>query len=601
MKRVRKIELLAPAKDLETGIAAIDHGADAVYIGANAFSARRSAGNSPADIGALAEYAHLYGARVYVALNTIVKEEELGEVEELIWGVYRVGADAVIIQDTGILEMRLPPIALHASTQMDNRSVDKVRFLEECGMEQVVLARELSLEQIEEIAKHTSVSLEVFVHGALCTSFSGQCYISEALSGRSANRGECAQYCRLPYTLEDGKGRTLASKRHLLSLKDLNLSGHLEELLDAGVSSLKIEGRLKDIGYVKNVTAYYRERLDEILKRRPEYGRSSSGRTSTLFHPNPEKSFNRGFTTYFLKGRQKDIASPETPKSMGEPVGNVRDLGDRYFNLMGRKQISNGDGLCFINERKELQGFRVNRVENNQIYPAEMPRLEKGMALYRNYDHEFEKALLRKTAERKVSIDLILSENPFGFTLEAVDEDGMYALISHESAREEARTPQGQNIQNQLSKLGNTIFSLHIFRNELTENWFIPSSVLNEMRRKAVESLLRARKIGLKLHSKRPYPGYSEQSVPRSLSYLANVSNSKAAGFYKRYGAREIEPAFELERQRNVPLMFTKLCLRYQLGMCTKGSDDSPFVLTTGQHRLRVEFDCRNCEMQIRD
>jgi len=604
MKLIRKIELLSPAKNLETGIEAINHGADAVYIGAPLFSARSAAGNSIEDIKALVDYAHVFHAKVYVALNTILKDSELIEAEKLIYAIYRAGADAIIIQDMGILTLNLPPIAVHASTQTDNRSIEKVQFLEKAGCSQVVLARELSIKEIKDISDNTQVPLEVFVHGALCTSFSGQCYISQSLAGRSANRGECAQYCRLPYTLQDANGGVLSSNKHLLSLKDLNQSEHLEELLDAGVSSLKIEGRLKDIAYVKNITAYYRRKLDKIFERRPEYKASSSGETIHHFSPDPYKSFNRGFTSYFLHGRNKDIVSPETPKSMGEPIGIVNDLYGNYFTLKNGKPVHNGDGLCFTNERKELQGFRVNRTDGNKIYPAEMPRLLAGTPLYRNQDHEFEKTLAKKSAERNIGVDIVLEDNNFGFTLTAIDEDFHSASITVEFAKELSKKDQRANIKEQLSKLGNTPFQLKDFSNNLHENWFIPSSILGEMRRKVVERLLSVRKIAsfppVKRHlaTNHPYP-------EKALTYLGNVSNEQAKAFYLQHEVKNIDPAFELVPCPSVPLMFMKHCIKYQLGHCPKTKEKSqrlnePLTLLSGRNHLLLQFDCQNCLMELR-
>ncbi len=598
MKIARKIELLAPARNSEIGIAAIDHGADAVYIGAPKFSARSAAGNTLEDIQLLVEYAHRFYAKVYVAFNTILKDEELEEAECLIHQLYQIGVDALIIQDMGILELDLPPIALHASTQTDNRTLEKVQFLETAGFSQIVLARELSLKQIKEIASQTQVPLEVFVHGALCTSFSGQCYISQALSGRSANRGECAQYCRLPYTLKDNSGKILASNSHLLSLKDLNLSNHLEELLDAGVSSLKIEGRLKDIAYVKNITSYYRKKLDEILERRPEYQRASSGEATSFFLPNPTKSFNRGFTTYFLHGRNKDIASPQTPKSMGESVGNIDDLSSHYFTLKSKKAIHNGDGLCFLNEKKELQGFRVNKVEGNKIYPMEMPRLKSGISLFRNYDHEFERNLLKKSAERKIKLILSFEETAAGFSLTATDEDNCKASVFVTLNKETSLKPQEENIQKQLSKLGNTDFVLDSFSNKLINNWFIPSSVLSDLRRKVIDSLISVRKINRQRDFSKIQPS-NHSYIQENLSYLGNVSNIKAADFYKKHGVKNIHPAFELEAPNNIPLMFTKHCLLHQLGLCPDSKNNYPLTLSTGKHTLTVTFHCKECEMRV--
>ena len=602
MKTVRKIELLAPAKNAEAGIEAVNHGADAVYIGAPKFSARSAAGNSLNDIQQLIDYAHVFRAKIYIALNTILKDSELAETEQLIRNLYNIGADAIIIQDMGILNLSLPPIALHASTQTDNRSIEKVRFLEDAGFSQVVLARELSLKTIKEIASHTHVPLEVFVHGALCTSYSGQCYISQALSGRSANRGECAQYCRLPYTLQDANGKTMLSNKHLLSLKDLNQSDYLEDLLDAGVHSLKIEGRLKDVSYVKNITAYYRNKLNEIFERRPEYQAASSGKSIPFFVPNPNKSFNRGFTNYFLHKRNKSMASLETPKSLGESVGNVKDLSGNYFTFSGQTSIHNGDGLCFVNEKKELEGFRINRVDGKKIFPANMPRLNPGTTLFRNYDHEFEKILTKKSAERKIGIEFLLEENNFGFSLTAIDEDAYSASVTIELKKELSQKNQQANLQQQLSKLGNTPFQMNLLTNNLTDNWFIPSSILSELRRKTIETLLSVRKIAIYKPLKPVSPTF--HSYPEtSLSYLGNVFNDKAKAFYEQHGVKKIESAFETTTQKHVPVMFSKYCIKYQLGYCPKLETDKnvkePLFLLAGGNKLSLKFDCSKCEMQI--
>ena len=394
MIKQRPIELLAPAKNLECGIEAINHGADAVYIGA--------------------PRAHIYNVRIYVTVNTILHDEELPETEKMIWELYRAGVDALIIQDMGITRLNLPPIALHASTQMDNRTPEKVKFLSDIGFRQVVLARELSLEEIKKIHDTCPETLlEVFVHGALCVSYSGQCYVSQACYGRSANRGECAQFCRLAFDLVDSNGKTIEQNKHLLSLKDMNQSDNLEALLDAGATSLKIEGRLKDVSYVKNVTAYYRQKLDLIFKYRKEYVRASAGTVKTTFTPQLDKSFSRGFTDYFLRGRNPGIFSFSTPKSLGEEVGTVKEIRGNYFTVAGVKSFSNGDGLCYIDDNGRLQGFRVNRVENNKLFPQEMPRLKPKTRLYRNFDQEFDKLMQKKSAERKIAVDICLTENNF--------------------------------------------------------------------------------------------------------------------------------------------------------------------------------------------
>lgn len=601
----RPIELLSPAKDLNCGIEAINHGADAVYIGAPKFGARSAAGNSLEDIRELCEYAHLYEARIYVTLNTILKEEELEEAERMIWDLWRVGTDALIIQDMGITRLNLPPIPLHASTQTDNRTPEKVRFLEAAGFTQVVLARELSLNEIRRISEATTVPLEVFVHGALCVSYSGQCYLSAALSGRSANRGECAQYCRLPYTMVDATGTEIVTHKHLLSLKDMNRSDQLEALLDAGVSSLKIEGRLKDVGYVKNITAYYRKKLDAVLSRRPEYRRASAGRSTYTFEPVAEKSFNRGFTPFLLEGRTADITAFNTPKSLGEPVGTVKEIKGNSFTVAGLKQLNNGDGLVFFNRKGELEGFRVNRVEANRVFPLDMPQLAPKTPLYRNFDQAFDKLLAKPSAERKLSVEIEFLDNPFGFTLCMEDETGARIMLTEPFAKELARREQQDNIRTQLSKLGNTPFEVSKVVVGLSENWFVPSSLLADMRRRGVEKLLEARRARYPRETvKRVQPSVSIPFPERQLTYLGNVANGKARSFYQDHGVEQIDPAFELSPRKDVPLMFTKHCLRYSMGWCPTYQKDKspykePYYLLYKDTRLRLQFDCKHCQMLV--
>lgn len=601
----RPIELLSPAKDLNCGIEAINHGADAVYIGAPKFGARSAAGNSLEDIRELCEYAHLYEARIYVTLNTILKEDELEEAERMIWDLWRVGTDALIIQDMGITRLNLPPIPLHASTQTDNRTPEKVRFLEAAGFTQVVLARELSLNEIRRISEATTVPLEVFVHGALCVSYSGQCYLSAALSGRSANRGECAQYCRLPYTMVDATGTEIVTHKHLLSLKDMNRSDQLEALLDAGVSSLKIEGRLKDAGYVKNITAYYRKKLDAVLSRRPEYRRASAGRSTYTFEPVAEKSFNRGFTPFLLEGRTADITAFNTPKSLGEPVGTVKEIKGNSFTVAGLKQLNNGDGLVFFNRKGELEGFRVNRVEANRVFPLDMPQLAPKTPLYRNFDQAFDKLLAKPSAERKLSVEIEFLDNPFGFTLCMEDETGARIMLTEPFAKELARREQQDNIRTQLSKLGNTPFEASKVVVGLSENWFVPSSLLADMRRRGVEKLLEARRARYPRETvKRVQPSVSIPFPERQLTYLGNVANGKARSFYQDHGVEQIDPAFELSPRKDVPLMFTKHCLRYSMGWCPTYQKDKspykePYYLLYKDTRLRLQFDCKHCQMLV--
>lgn len=605
MIKQRPIELLAPAKNLECGIEAINHGADAVYIGAPRFGARAAAGNSIEDIKALVDYAHIYNVRIYVTVNTILHDEELPETEKMIWELYRAGVDALIIQDMGITRLNLPPITLHASTQMDNRTPEKVKFLSDIGFRQVVLARELSLEEIKKIHDTCPETLlEVFVHGALCVSYSGQCYVSQACFGRSANRGECAQFCRLAFDLVDSNGKTIEQNKHLLSLKDMNQSDNLEALLDAGATSLKIEGRLKDVSYVKNVTAYYRQKLDSIFKYRKEYVRASAGTVKTTFTPQLDKSFSRGFTDYFLRGRNPGIFSFSTPKSLGEEVGTVKEIRGNYFTVAGVKSFSNGDGLCYIDDNGRLQGFRVNRVENNKLFPQEMPRLKPKTRLYRNFDQEFDKLMQKKSAERKIAVDICLTENNFGFTLNINDENENSVSLTLQREKEPARTPQTDNLRNQLGKLGNTPFEARDIKIDLSDNWFIPASELSELRRNAVERLLDLRKINYRQEIFRLKE--SKSSFPVStLTYLGNVMNSSAAEFYKNHGVLKVMPAFEKEQPKDAVLMFCKHCIRYSMGWCpvhhkVRSPFREPYYLVSSDgRRFRLEFDCKQCQMKV--
>ena len=608
------IELLAPAKNLECGIEAIRHGADAVYIGAPKYGARAAAGNSLDDLRQLAEYAHLFGAKVYVTLNTIIYDNELAEVEQLVWQLYRIGIDALIVQDMALLTMKLPPIQLHASTQTDNRTKEKVQFLHSVGFSQVVLARELSLKEIEEIHRACPVPLEAFVHGALCVSYSGQCYASQACFGRSANRGECAQFCRLPFDLVDADGRIIEHNRHLLSLKDMNRSVHLEAMMDAGIRSFKIEGRLKDVSYVKNVTAYYRQAIDAILDRRTEYKRASQGVSTYTFTPQLDKSFNRGFTDYFLTGRRSEVYSFATPKAVGEPVGHVKTLGRGYIAVSSATTFHNGDGLCFIDEQGQLQGFRVNRVEGTHLYPKEMPRgLHPRMPLFRNYDMEFERLLSRPSAERRVPINICLRDISFGFSLTFSDDAGHSATVNFTRDKELARSEQRAGIEAQLSKLGGTHFVAKAVTIDFTDNWFIPSSVLADMRRTAVEALMRTIKVkteNAKLNmvgKEVKTDNVACQTIHPQLTYLANVANHRAADFYRAHGAEKVAHAYELSAQRGATLMFCRHCLRYAMGWCPHHQGKpSPYrepytLISADGKRFALAFDCKQCVMTIKE
>ena len=614
MSRQRKIELLAPAKNLECGIEAVNHGADAVYIGAPRFGARAAAINSLEDIAALVKYAHLYNVRIYVTVNTILKEEELVETERMINELYRVGVDALIVQDMGITRLNLPPIPLHASTQMDNRTPEKVRFLSDAGFRQIVLARELSLQEVRTIHDACpETQLEVFVHGALCVSYSGQCYVSQACFGRSANRGECAQFCRLPFNLIDADGKTIVRDKHLLSLKDLNQSEVLEDLLDAGATSLKIEGRLKDVSYVKNVTAAYRQKLDAIFARRKEYVRASSGACHFDFKPQLDKSFSRGFTNYFLQGRRQDIASFDTPKSLGEEMGTLKEQRGNYLTVAGVKPFHNGDGVCFLDEQNGLQGFRINRVDGNKLYPAgEVPHIKPRTRLYRNFDQDFERILVRKSSERKLAVNWELSDTSWGFALTATDEDDKRVTLSFPYSKELARTPQAENLRTQLSKLGNTPFE--VVNNvsdeasglvlKLSQNWFIPASVIADWRRRVIEKLIAVRRITYRRELAVWKP--TRHAFPiTSLTYLGNVMNTAAKSFYLSHGVLSVEPAYEKQPVQNAVLMFCKHCLRYSMGWCpTHQKLRSPYrepyyLVATDGKRFRLDFDCKHCQMKV--
>ena len=603
MSKPRKIELLAPAKNLETGIAAINHGADAVYIGAAQFGARQAAGNSVEDIARLVEYAHLFGVKVYVTLNTIIYDDEVASVEQLVAELYKVGVDALIVQDMGIAGMNIPPIPLHASTQMDNRTVEKAKFLAGVGFPRIVLARELSLSEIKEI--HDAVpdtELEVFVHGALCVSYSGQCYASQHCFGRSANRGACAQFCRLPFDLVDAEGTVVMRDKHLLSLKDMNRSAHIEQMLDAGVTSFKIEGRLKDVSYVKNITAYYRAKLDEVFARRPEYERASYGKCAPQFTPAPEKSFSRGFTDYMLNGSKDEMTSFDTPKSKGEYMGRVKFVSRNFFTFTG-KDFNNGDGACFVSRDGRLKGFHINRVEGNRIFPQTMPQVESGDELYRNYDCDFERQLSRPDVARRMRVDLTFCENADGFVLKGIDESGLECSVSTVFEKQEARTSQRDNIVKQLGKWGNTPFEVGEVNVEFSSEWFVPSSLLSDMRRSLCEELIKRHNE----EDSREDMRLADNAIPfvaDELDYKGNVSNSHAKAFYMKHGVKSIMPAFENEPVDNAVVMFCKHCIKYSLGWCTKSGAKhafkEPFYLISGDgKRFRLSFDCKECMMKV--
>ncbi|MFH0992672.1 MAG: U32 family peptidase [bacterium] len=596
------LELLSPARDLECGLAAINHGADAVYIGAPKFGARVAAGNSFSDIAALITYAHKYWARVYITLNTILYDNELEEVRSIIEQVYEAGADALIIQDMGLLELDLPPIPLFASTQTHNYEIEKIQFLEHVGIQRVILARELSLKQVQAIRAATTIDLEFFIHGALCVSFSGQCYFSQVTKSRSANRGECAQPCRLPYTLTDSRGTTLADNQHLLSLKDLNLSEYLTDLIDTGVTSFKIEGRLKEASYVKNITAFYRAKLDAIIEEREGLQRSSSGNTTFTFTPDPEKTFHRGSTEYFIRGRRSELVSLRTPKSIGKHIGTVQRVGKEFFTLKTAEELHNGDGICFFNDQDDLIGSNINTVTGDKVFPNSMEGIETGIVLYRNYDHQFIQQLKSESAKRKVGITLLFDEIEEGFQLRGVDEDGNEAVAHINHGKEQARKAGTANttIWTQFSKLGDTIFEIENITIALNEEYFLPVSVLNNLRRECLAALEmeRYRKY------QRPVSKIIPNEVPypqTTLDYFANVVNERAVQFYKRHGVQKIEQGLELQEDTaGKVLMTTRHCLKFQLDLCRGDREHAEVLyLSDGKATYKVVFNCDECVMKI--
>lgn len=595
---MRKVELLAPAKDRTVGMAAIDNGADAVYIGAPAFGARQAASNSIEDVAALTEYAHRFYSRVFVTLNTILYDQELAEAEKMIRQLYAIGVDALIVQDPGILRLDLPPVCLHASTQMHNYELERIKFLDRLGFSRIVLARELSLEQIREIRREVKAELEVFVHGALCVSLSGQCYLSQHLFGRSANRGECAQPCRMKWSVEDSRGKILLKDKHVLSLKDLNLSGHIGELIEAGVDSFKIEGRLKEADYVSNITAYYSSLIDRF----PETERVSSGKVYRSFDPDPEKSFNRGSSTYFLEGRRQGLVNMDTPKSLGKPLGKVCEVRGNRLRIDTRETLANGDGLCYL-ANGELKGIRVNKTAGEWAELNEAVSLKTGTMLYRNYDHRFVQALEKGRSVRKIRVSFRVDMAAGQWTLQATDEDKVSVTWHPEGQYEKAeQETQAGRLKQQLMKCGDTEFECTAVEITGEEVLFIPAAAANAARRALLERLREARRQ----HRQIMAPCRFDEKVPgpASVDWHYNVVNRKSREFYEIHGAREIEEGFEKNGGgKEKELMHTRYCLLYELGRCRKKNANAdlefPLFLRNDKHRFRLDFDCKTCFMSI--
>ena len=619
-----QLELLAPARDADIGIEAVNHGADAIYIGGPSFGARAAASNDISEIARLVSHAHRFNARVFVTINTILRDDELEPARQQIWQLYDAGVDALIIQDMGLLELDLPPIQLHASTQTDIRTPEKARFLQDVGLSQIVLARELDLKQIAAIRAATDCTLEFFVHGALCVAYSGQCYISHAHTGRSANRGDCSQACRLPYQVTDMEGRVVAHDKHVLSMKDNNQSDNLEALIDAGIRSFKIEGRYKDMGYVKNITAHYRTLLDEIIERRPEFARASSGRTAFAFTPDPNQNFNREFTDYFVGGRKGDIGAFDTPKNPGLPIGHVRKVGDKWVELETESPditLNNGDGLCYYTLQKDLAGLAINRAEKVgegvwRVFPKDpmssFKDLRAGTAVNRNRDMNWMRMLDKSSSERRIGVWMRFEETADGFSLTLTDEDGhsvtAVAAHAHEPAKDSDKAES--TLRDNLGKLGSTVFASMGISLELTQPWFVPASFINALRRDATAALEaeRAARYARPARSSaiEPPATYPEDT----LTYLANVYNHKARDFYAKHGVQVIAASYEShEETGEVSLMITKHCVRYSLSLCPKQAKGvtgvqgtvraAPLTLINGSEKLTLRFDCKPCEMHV--
>ena len=601
---VTSLELLSPAGNADIGIAAIDHGADAVYIGAPKFSARAAAGVSVADIARLIRHAHLYYAKVYVALNTIMTDREFAESLDIIRAVHQLGADGLIIQDVGLLELDLPPIPLIASTQMHNNTAQKIRFLEAVGFQRVILARELTLDEIADIRRETSeIELEAFVHGALCVSYSGQCYMSQAVVGRSGNRGVCAQPCLSHYTLTDSDGSVIQKNKFFLSLKDLNLMNRIPDMIAVGVTSFKIEGRYKGIEYVKNVTAAYREAIDRFISGHSDYRKSSSGVSALTFSPDPDRTFNRGYTQYFISGPGEKVASIDTQKAIGQYLGEITGVGKDFFRI-ARHDLQNGDGLCFFTKNNDLAGFRVDRVEKEKIYPNSMNGLETGIRLYRNHDMALTRILKKSSGERRIAVEMDFVQEDKLIRLAVRDEDGNEAKTVKEVVFEPPRDPSRarEQIEKHLTSTGNTPFQVAKLTIQPGEPGFLPVSLLNGIRRDVLEALTVIRREA--------YPRRNIMFTPndapypeKKLDFHANVFNALARRFYERHGAAVTAPAFEaLSGTLGKTVMTTRYCIRHQLDLCPKLQSSGrkirePLRLKDAHHTYRLEFDCRQCRM----
>ena len=595
---MRRVELLSPAKDLAIGIAAINNGADAVYIGAPAFGARKSAANSLDDIAQLVKYAHRYYCRVFVTFNTILYDHELADAEKMIRQLYQIGVDALIIQDLGILRMDLPPICLHASTQMHNYSLERIKFIDRLGFRRIVLARELSLEQIREIRREVNAELEVFIHGALCVSLSGQCYLSQHMFGRSANRGECAQPCRMKWSVKDSAGKVLVKDKYILSLKDLNLSAYIKDLIDAGVDSFKIEGRLKDENYVANVTNHYSSLINEI----PDIQRIGSGSIISSFQSEPERSFNRGYSTYFINNRESGLVNPDTPKSIGKRIGHVLQVKGNRLRIASTDAINNGDGLCYL-ENGELKGIKVNTVNGDWLECNETVKLNPGTELYRNYDHRFVMQLEKAKSIRKIHICMKATARDGHLLISCTDEDGITVAVQSEEVFEKANNPQQQErLSQQLMKCGDTGYTCDSMYYESSDVLFVPAAAANALRRELLNQLTIAREQARVPLS----PGIEDKALvyPADADWHLNIVNRNAVAFYRDHGVQEPETGFEKSTNKQErDLMHTRYCILHELGRCRKDHKNTelqfPLYLYNEKHCFQLEFDCKECFMKV--
>ena len=600
------LELLAPAKNAEIAFEAINHGADAIYMGASRFGAREQASNTIEEIETVVNYAHLFGVKVYCTVNTILYNEELEAAQELIRDLWNIGVDAVIVQDVSVFEMDLPPMRFHVSTQANNRTLQQVEYWDKSGISRVILARELSLAEMSTIRAKTKVELEAFIHGSLCVSYSGNCYLSSDFNHRSANRGNCAQPCRLPYDLVNSVGEVLLHNKHILSLGDLDATAVLGDLVKSGVTSFKIEGRLKDSSYVKNITAHYHNLLNKFIAQNKGYSRSSHGRVTVGFEPDPERTFNRGTSTYFYQERAQDLANLGSPKSLGKYIGVVNQVGTNWFSIDGKEPLTNGDGICFF-VNGAMKGTQIEGITKIGYKAQDMTGLRVGLKIYRNRDHAFLKMVDSSIKGRVLGIFIELTFSGSELNVKITSGDNVFSCtkpVEAESANNQERAREVW--QTQFAKTGDSGFvadQVVIIGEQLPH---MPVSKINELRRDLLDSftafLLLQHKSGRDVSNLKVVPYHKT-----SLTYQNNVSNQMADAYYTRRGVTDIEPAFEIEKPAHAyRVMTTKYCVLFEMGKCkklVKAADSNlqePLFLVHRDRRYQLEFDCAKCEMIIK-